>query len=198
MNVLIVLAVAVAALAGVIGQARRRATIRAEILAAPSTFEDNALVTFTGTVKRLGEPLIAPLSGKACVAYCAVARTYRPTMFGPRRRMVLEHEVADAAVIPFVLVAKTGEVFVDGDTCRFVEPGEPIIPRKLEREQTFLASHGLGCTPQGPASTRSASSQLRRSRYTASRAASSRPPAARPDFARHRRRSGSPATTHTR
>lgn len=143
MNVLLVLVVAFAGLAGVVGQTRRRAAIRAQIHAAPSTFEDNALVTFTGTVKQLGEPLIAPLSGKPCVAYCAVARTYIYKMFGPRRRAVIEYEVADATMMPFVLVTKTGEVYVDGETCRFVEPGAPIIPRKLDREQAFLARHSL-------------------------------------------------------
>jgi hypothetical protein len=132
-------AVGLVGLVGVIGQARRRAAVRAKIHAAPSTFEDNAAVTFTGTVKLLGVPLTAPLTGKTCVAYRAVARTYT----GSGRRTSLEHEVADAAMVPFVLVTKTGEVLVDGETCQLVEPGEPIIPRKLDLEEKFLASQGL-------------------------------------------------------
>jgi hypothetical protein len=130
--------VGVVGLARVIGKTRQRAVIRAKMLAAPSTFEDNAAVTFTGTVKQLGEPLVAPLSGKRCVAYRALARIY-----GTRGGLRLEQEVAEIKMVPFALVTKHGDVVVDGDQCQLLARGEPIIPGNVERERRFLGREDL-------------------------------------------------------
>src|ERR1700733_1938905 len=134
---------------GAVTRSRRRAARRAAIAAAPSEFEDNAIVTFVGTVKLVGEPLIAPLSGKPCVAYRAVARAYSlraPAMLarpfaGSARK--LEQEVVDVERISFVLATKSGDVIVEGETCELLLPMLPLIPRKIELEQSFLDRAGV-------------------------------------------------------
>jgi hypothetical protein len=135
-------------LVGAINRSRRRAALRAKIAAAPSDFEDNAIVTFVGTVKLVGGPLIAPLSGKPCVAYRAVARAYslRSTgavMIGRSIGRKLEQEVVDVEMISFVLETKSGDVIVEGETCELLLPMLPLIPRKIELEQSFLDRAGV-------------------------------------------------------
>lgn len=157
-KLVVIVIVGLVGLVGAVGRAQKRSALRAKIGAAPSEFEDNAVVTLTGTVKLLAEPLIAPLSGKPCVAYRAVARTY--AMRGPggavlagvvlgggmRRARVLDREVESVEMVPFVLATRTGDVIVDGTTCELVVPGAPIIPRRLEREQKFLVDMELDAT----------------------------------------------------
>jgi hypothetical protein len=118
--------------------ARKRAAIRAKMLAAPQTFDDNALVTLSGTAKLIGEPLVAPLSGKPCIAFSATARTFRDTR---RRRMVreIEDEITEVKMTSFILVTKDGDVIVDGDLCEMPIRSTPIIPRRLDLERDFLA-----------------------------------------------------------
>ena len=159
-KVSLIVFVGLVGLAGAVGQARKRAAKRAKMAAAPTEFEDNAIVTFTGTVKQLAEPLVAPLSGRACVAYRAAARSYtarrgegailRGMVLGRAARggMVIDRELELTEMVPFVLVTKTGDVIVDGTTCELLLPAEPVIPRKLEREQQFLEDIGLDTSIQ--------------------------------------------------
>jgi hypothetical protein len=133
-KLLVVAAAGLVGLVGAINTSRKRAAVRAKMLAAPSTFEDNAAVTFTGTVKPLGELLVAPLSGKPCVAYRALARIY-----GVRGGLRLERELAETKMVPFMLATKHGDVLVDGDQFQLLARGEPIIPGNVERERRFLA-----------------------------------------------------------
>jgi hypothetical protein len=146
---LALIVVGLVGLVGAINRSRRHAARRAAIAAAPSEFEDNAIVTFVGTVKLAGEPLIAPLSGKPCVAYRAVARAYSlrsagaVMMLGRSLGRQLEHEVVDVEMISFVLATESGDVIVEGETCELLLPMLPLIPRKLELEQSFLDRAGL-------------------------------------------------------
>lgn len=117
--------------------ARRRAAIRAKMLAAPQTFEDNALVTLTGTAKLIDEALVAPLSGKPCIAFRSTVRTFRQTRRGAVRE--IEHEITEIKMTSFVLVTKDGDVIVDGDVCEMPIRSAPIIPRRLDLERDFLA-----------------------------------------------------------
>jgi hypothetical protein len=140
--------VGVVGLVSAVNRSRRRAALRAKIAAAPSEFEDNAIVTFAGIVKAVGEPLIAPLSGKPCVAYRAAARTYAlrssgAVMLARSFGRKLEQEVIDVEMTPFVLETKSGDVLVEGTTCELLLPMLPLIPRKLELEQSFLDRAGL-------------------------------------------------------
>lgn len=124
----------IGALATVPG-AVRRAHARRGRLAMTDRPEDHALVTLRGTVKLLGQGLVAPLSGRACVAYRAAARTFAPTIGGAR---TVDAEKIEIAMTPFVLVTKHGEVIVDGNTCELPHHSSPIIPRRLHLEQKFL------------------------------------------------------------
>jgi hypothetical protein len=143
--------VAIVVFGGALGIAFYRAGLRAKRRAGAG----GALV---GTVKQIGDLLVAPLSGIPCVAYRTVARTYsakRPDvltdatrlqtgMVGdlhPKRR--LDDEFAATAIVPFVLVTNDGDVLVDATTCHVLAPGMPLIPRKLELEQKFLARMGV-------------------------------------------------------
>lgn len=129
----------VLALAGILATvpgALRRARARRERLAMPDRLDDHALVTLRGMVKLLGPHLVAPLSGRACVAYRAAARTFSPTMAGTRREV--DAEEIEIAMTPFLLVTKHGEVIVDGDSCELPVHSAPIIPRKIHLEQKFM------------------------------------------------------------
>jgi hypothetical protein len=130
----VVVMVGLAGAAGGLKAAVARAAMREKMRATPSEFDDNALVTFTGIVKLVGEPLIAPLSGKPCVAYRSTARTYRRA----GRRRLADRELVDVKMVEFVLVTKSGEVLVDGVELHVLAAPEPLIPRKLELEQRFL------------------------------------------------------------
>jgi len=126
---------------------RHRAAIRAKMLAAPRTFEDNALVTLTGTAKLVGEPLIAPLSGRACIAFRATARTYK-NQRTPRKISEIDQEATEIVMTPFVLVTDDEEIIVDGDVCELPIRSAPIIPRKLDRERDFMIRAALVGLPK--------------------------------------------------
>lgn len=130
-----------------VSRAQHRAAIRRKMLAAPRTFEDNALVTLTGTAKLVGEPLIAPLSGRPCIAFRASARTYRLSA-SQRKQRELDQEVTEIVMTPFVLVTADGDVEVTGDTCELPIRSAPIIPRKLDRERDFMIRAALIGTPK--------------------------------------------------
>ena len=120
---------------------RHRAAIRAKMLAAPRTFEDNALVTLTGTTKLIGDPLTAPLSGRSCIAFRATARTYKNQRRG--KMSEIDQEVTEMVMTPFVLVTDNEEILVDGDVCELPIRSAPIIPRKLDRERDFMIKAAL-------------------------------------------------------
>ena len=122
------------ALVAAIPTAIRRSHARKQRLAAPDQIVDHGLVTLRGTVKVLGEPLKAPLSGRACVAFRATGRTYS----GVGTHREIDAEEIEVVMKPFVLVTKHGEVIVDGDYCELPGHISPIIPRKLELEQAFM------------------------------------------------------------
>jgi hypothetical protein len=122
---------------------RHRAAIRAKMLAAPRTFEDNALVTLTGTAKLIGDPLTAPLSGRSCIAFRATARTYKNKSRVSNKLAEVDQEVTEMVMTPFVLVTESEEILVDGEACELPIRSAPIIPRKLDRERDFLIKSAL-------------------------------------------------------
>jgi hypothetical protein len=154
--------VAIAVFGGALGIAFYRAGRRAKQRAG----DGGALV---GTVEQLGELLIAPLSGAPCVAYRAVARTYsakRPDVLTNASRLrtaaigdlrpkrTLDDEIAAKRQYPSAradgdrngpirVATENGDVLVDATTCHLLTPGMPLIPRKLELEQKFLARMGV-------------------------------------------------------
>jgi hypothetical protein len=127
--------------------AQHRAAIRAKMLAAPKTFEDNALITLTGTAKLIGEPLIAPLSGKPCIAFRTNGRTFKSS-HSSRKMREIDQEVSEIRMTPFVLVTADDEILVDGDVCELPIRSAPVIPRKLDRERDFMVRAALLGAPQ--------------------------------------------------
>jgi hypothetical protein len=143
--------VAFAVFGGALGFAFYRAGRRAK----QRTGDGDLIV---GTVKQVGELLVAPLSGKPCVAYRAVARTYSNKRADPltnasmlqtaavgslRSKRTLDDEIATTEMVPFTLVTNAGDVLVDATTCQLLVPQLPLIPRKLELEQQFLVRMGV-------------------------------------------------------
>jgi hypothetical protein len=112
----------------------RRSHARKHRLAAPDAIIDHGIVTLRGTVKLLGTPLTAPLSGRACVAFRATGRTF--TFIGKHKQ--IDAETTEVVMTPFVLETKHGDVIVNGEVCELPAHSAPIIPRKLELEQAFM------------------------------------------------------------
>jgi len=94
------------------------------------TIVDRQRVTLTGTVRPTGALLVAPLSGKPCVAY--EARALMGELLG---------EVVERRMISFELETGAGVLIVDGIEADLVVPRDPLIPRQLDRETAFLVAH---------------------------------------------------------
>ena len=113
---------------GALMQSAARAQARKRMLAGTPDVSDNALVTVTGTVRIVGTPLVAPLSGTECVVHSTRARPKA----GPGGAYVRTETVR------FVLVTPTGDVIVDAKRVELpIRPGA-IVPRRAELERKFL------------------------------------------------------------
>jgi hypothetical protein len=158
----------VAAIGGV-RAARRGAAGRARMLATPSMLEDGALVTLTGTVALIGEPLMSPVGGKRCVAFRATGRVFKTTSMIPTahglpavplmpgdlagggvnallplgKRRSIGQEISEVRMTPFTLVTRDREIRIDGEECTLPNRNAPIIPRKIELEREFMLRTGL-------------------------------------------------------
>jgi hypothetical protein len=162
---------ALGATVGGVRVARRGAARRAGMLATPSKLENNALVTLTGTVALIGEPLLSPLGGKRCVAFRATGRVFKtasiiptspdgsalPLLHAPPllggggvntllplgKTRSIDQEISEVRMTPFMLVTRDGDIRIDGEECTLPNRNAPIIPRKLELEQKFMSRTGL-------------------------------------------------------
>jgi len=107
--------------------------------------EDRTIVTLTGTVRILGEPLIAPLSARRCVMYESYANLYetapvdRPSQGDDKRTLVAQ--LAKRAMVPFELETSIGVVVIDGTEADLELVPTPVFPRRPEREMAFLREH---------------------------------------------------------
>jgi len=111
---------------------------RARRLAGGTTpIADREIVTVEGTVRATATALTAPLSGRSCVAYHAIATV-------PREGRTVRDTIDEHRLTPFELeIAGDGAtVTIDGDRAELAEEPRPLIPRKLELEQRFIARHG--------------------------------------------------------
>jgi hypothetical protein len=113
---------------------------------------DHELITITGVVRAAGEPLIAPLSGKACVAHRS--RAYLVGESRERERdegnvlygkvpAGLEKNLVEEARIAFRIETPDGLIHIDDDAFELaaITP-ERVIPRQQDREHAFLAKLG--------------------------------------------------------
>jgi hypothetical protein len=141
MLVAVAAATAFAAAATIRGIRRLRAHIvlRRRLQGGQPVLADNTLVTMTGVVRAIGEPLRAPLSGKRCVLHHSTARV--ATVRG-RRRVALD-AYSQCEMVEFVLDTRDGEVIVAGQTADVTFRPSPLIPRRLDREGAFLKAIGL-------------------------------------------------------
>lgn len=133
---LIVLGLAMAGGVVVMLYASRTTPLRE--LPVPPAIEDRAIVTITGTVTILGEPLITPLSARRCVMYESYANLYE-TAEGDKRTLVAQ--LAKRAMIPFGLETELGVIVVDGTEADLELVPTPVFPRRPEREAAFLREH---------------------------------------------------------
>ncbi|MGE5185635.1 MAG: hypothetical protein ACM31C_26420 [Acidobacteriota bacterium] len=124
-----------------VGEARDRARARRRMREGEDAVSDLALVTVTGTVRVLGEPLVAPLSGTPCVAHRSRARTFKHDSPVFARKLVAE-EVREAA-IAFALATGDGELIVDGEHVELAIKPTPVEVRSADREIAFMRDVGL-------------------------------------------------------
>ena len=136
-KLIIALGIGLAAAVAAVAQMMKHAGARKRMRAGHKEIADHTVVTLTGTVRLLGEPLIAPLSGTPCVLYRATARLLGATNRSVGLRTV-DQVITKTEMIRFVLATRDGDVVVDGIEAEVPVRGTPIIPRKLAREQAFL------------------------------------------------------------
>jgi hypothetical protein len=95
---------------------------------------EDDLVAAVGVVRPLEETLVAPLSGRACVAYRSRVHTGLGGIYAPRETM---------QVRPFVLDLGDEEVIVEGDRAIFGLAPLRLWPLDSGRERSFLARHAV-------------------------------------------------------
>jgi hypothetical protein len=112
---------------------------------------DHELVTITGIVRAAGEPLLAPLSGKPCVAhrsrvyFVGEARERAQGEGGVLLGKVpagLDGTLIREARAAFRVETKQGVIHVDGDALELAVTPERVIPRQQARERAFLTELG--------------------------------------------------------
>jgi hypothetical protein len=120
-------------LAKLVGQVQVRAAARRRLRGGQLQLSDNTVVTVTGTVRAIGEPLVAPLSGRRCVLHLSIARSQR-----------IRHWLCE--MVRFELETRDGTVIVDGVTAEVTLRPGAIVPRDLDRERAFLRAHDITAT----------------------------------------------------
>lgn len=145
--VVAVIVVVLVALARVFG---RRARLRRGLAAARQwairDVPEGQVGRLAGMAAALGEPLVAPLSGRPCVYYDV--RVQRHRGLETSDFFELEHElIAERRTVPFVLDDGTGRAIIDAshgdvgigvDLERWSDINDPLTPQ----EEAFLARHG--------------------------------------------------------
>lgn len=98
---------------------------------------DNTPVIARGVVAALDETLVAPLSGRPCVAYRA--RVWARSLGGGARGFGETVQVR-----PFLLDLGDEEIVIAGDDAVYGLPRTPLPPGDVERRWSFAARHALG------------------------------------------------------
>lgn len=118
-----------------------RAKARKRMREASRELVEGAVVTLTGTVRAKGDLVTGPLSGRAGVAYFSIARIYGPATHHMRSRPIVD-QLQRREIREFVLETKDGPIEVEPGDALIEYAPEPLIPRKIEREQAFLQASG--------------------------------------------------------
>lgn len=105
---------------------------------------DRKVMTLTGTVRVVGEPLISPLSARSCVMYETFASLYEwpkdEDSEGPKEK-ALAGQLSKRELRPFELVTSIGVVAIDATDADLELAPTPVFPRFPEREAKFLREH---------------------------------------------------------
>ena len=105
-----------------------------------SQIVDGTVVTLTGTVRIVDEPLISPLSAQRCVMFESYANLYEPTE-GAAEPRTLVAQLAKRGMQPFELETSIGVILVDATEADLELVPTPVFPRRPEREALFLREH---------------------------------------------------------
>ena len=92
---------------------------------------ESDLVFVSGMVRPFEETLVAPLSGRTCVAYRSRIGSYGHAETMQLRPFVIERDDG------------MGRIVVDGDRAMFGVAAQPLVPRNADREASFLARHAM-------------------------------------------------------
>lgn len=107
-----------------------------------SEIRDGEVITVTGMVRLVGEPLISPLSARRCVVYETFASLYEEPPAtaddAPPPPRALVAQLADRAMVPFELLTSLGVILVDATEADLELSPTPVYPRRPEREAKFL------------------------------------------------------------
>lgn len=105
---------------------------------------DRKVMTLTGTVRVVGEPLVSPLSARSCVMYETFASLYEwpkdEDSEGPKEKS-LAGQISKREMRAFELVTSIGVVSVDATDADLELAPTPVFPRFPEREAKFLREH---------------------------------------------------------
>jgi len=114
-----------------------RWAMRARAVATSEALREGELVTITGVVRAIGDGVVAPLTGRACVVYRARAQVFTHTAVPAP--LGEPHEAAHA---PFTIATARGDIVVEA-VAELDGAREAIVTRSRERELAFLARHGF-------------------------------------------------------
>jgi len=95
---------------------------------------EGEVVTMTGTIRLLGEPLRAPLSGTPCALYRVVGRSASVSSPGLGTWHAAESLAVENVLARFALMTSHGEVLVDGEQIEITWPVRRVSPRRPDRE----------------------------------------------------------------
>ena len=118
-----------------------RAQTRKRMRGASRELVEGAVVTLTGTVRAKGALVTGPLSGREGVAFLASARIFGAGGSYTRARPVVD-QMQRQETREFVLETKDGPIEVEPGDALIEYAPEPLIPRKIDREQAFLLAAG--------------------------------------------------------
>ena len=127
--------------AGMLAPRARRGRASRRLASGGTQVVDQAIVTVTGTIRALGEPVEAPLSGRPCVVVHATAELPEidPKTHPPENVRLTTHRM-----VPFLLETAAGSILVEGELADLELVPSKISPRSIEREQAFVRGHGRG------------------------------------------------------
>lgn len=99
-------------------------------------------VRVTGTVQTFERTLVAPLTGRTCVAYRSRATVHSVQTPGQANRTpMVQPDVM--LLVPFLLESGGDHVLVDGDHALFDVSATRLTAADSERQQQFIVQHGF-------------------------------------------------------